>query len=460
MVNRLVSDEFITLKEASARYHKTVSNISYLIRYGRISKYNSKGEKTNQVGKDGVYVSVRELDTYFKKLKKRWSKSKEHLGDFKKEIDFSDLPERERTKHVHRLHPYLGKFIPQLVEYYLATFFEEGYWILDPFMGSGTTLVESMEHNINCTGIDISEFNCMISRAKVEKYEVAKLEKEINSILIRFETFCKQMNGQKRLDEFFSSEDSVDISELTNPYLKEWYFPQVYQELEYFKQLIRDYTYQNILKVILSRAARSCRLVFHFELTRQNTPILEPYVCYKHLNKVCTPLTTSLTHVRKYCIDTLRRIKEFAGLRTEAQFEIIKADSRTFKFPRKYDGIFTSPPYVGLINYHEQHRYAYELFGLPWDEDNEIGLQKRGSSKKAKEDYVKDISNVFQNLSNYLKDEARVFIVANDKYDLYPKIAELSGFKIIAEDKRPVTWKASRERSVYNESIFHFQLDL
>ena len=27
-----------------------------------------------------------------------------------------DLPERERTKHVHRLHPYLGKFVPQLVE--------------------------------------------------------------------------------------------------------------------------------------------------------------------------------------------------------------------------------------------------------------------------------------------------------------------------------------------------------
>ena len=25
-----------------------------------------------------------------------------------------ELPERERTKHVHRLHPYLGKFIPQL----------------------------------------------------------------------------------------------------------------------------------------------------------------------------------------------------------------------------------------------------------------------------------------------------------------------------------------------------------
>ena len=33
-------------------------------------------------------------------------------------------------------------------------------------------------------------------------------------------------------------------------------------------------------------------------------------------------------------------------------------------FPRPVDGIITSPPYPGLIDYHEQHRYAYELLGL------------------------------------------------------------------------------------------------
>src|SRR6266496_2120461 len=37
-----------------------------------------------------------------------------------------DLPERERTKHVHRLHPYLGKYIPQLVEIFLRKFFKKG----------------------------------------------------------------------------------------------------------------------------------------------------------------------------------------------------------------------------------------------------------------------------------------------------------------------------------------------
>ncbi len=54
-----------------------------------------------------------------------------------------DLPEKERTKHIHRLHPYLGKFIPQLVEIFLRKYFEPGQTILDPFCGSGTTLVQA-----------------------------------------------------------------------------------------------------------------------------------------------------------------------------------------------------------------------------------------------------------------------------------------------------------------------------
>jgi hypothetical protein len=52
-----------------------------------------------------------------------------------------DLPERERTKHVHRFHPYLGKFIPQLVEIFLRKY-RPGL-VYDPFSGSGTTLVEA-----------------------------------------------------------------------------------------------------------------------------------------------------------------------------------------------------------------------------------------------------------------------------------------------------------------------------
>ena len=66
------------------------------------------------------------------------------------ELSWSEasLPERERTKHVHRLHPYLGKFIPQLVETLLDRHVPAGGRVLDPFAGSGTTLVQSLESGI------------------------------------------------------------------------------------------------------------------------------------------------------------------------------------------------------------------------------------------------------------------------------------------------------------------------
>ena len=78
----------------------------------------------------------------------------------------AELPERERTKHVHRLHPYLGKFVPQLVEVFLRRCFAPGQRILDPFAGSGTTLVECSIYGANSTGIDISAFNVLLARVK------------------------------------------------------------------------------------------------------------------------------------------------------------------------------------------------------------------------------------------------------------------------------------------------------
>ena len=69
-------------------------------------------------------------------------------GDLHLSWSEKELPERERTKHVHRLHPYLGKFIPQLVEALLGRYVRRGGRVLDPFAGSGTTLVQSLESGL------------------------------------------------------------------------------------------------------------------------------------------------------------------------------------------------------------------------------------------------------------------------------------------------------------------------
>src|SRR5215212_8559351 len=98
-----------------------------------------------------------------------------------------ELPEKERTKHVHRLHPYLGKYIPQLVEVFLRKYFRPGQTVLDPFCGSGTTLVQANELGINSIGYDVSAFNIILCHVKTAEYDLIRVREEILDILQRVE---------------------------------------------------------------------------------------------------------------------------------------------------------------------------------------------------------------------------------------------------------------------------------
>ena len=94
-----------------------------------------------------------------------------------------ELPQVERTKHVHALHPYLGKYVPQLVEIFLRRYFAPGDRIYDPFVGSGTTLVEANVFGCHSIGCDVSAFNCLLSRVKTAKYSLPALELSLKGAL-------------------------------------------------------------------------------------------------------------------------------------------------------------------------------------------------------------------------------------------------------------------------------------
>src|SRR3954447_22405803 len=99
------------------------------------------------------------------------------------------LPERERTKHVHRLHPYLGKFIPQLVEVLLARYFRPGQRVLDPFGGSGTTAVQALESGLDATAVELAAFNCLLMRVKTARYNLFALEHDLRAAGVRLDGF-------------------------------------------------------------------------------------------------------------------------------------------------------------------------------------------------------------------------------------------------------------------------------
>lgn len=523
------TEELLNIKEASiwASEHLgknvTPSNITYLINYGRIPKLGTNGS---------ILVSKEDLIEYYKAYKNSREDSwKNQLGqDLNWALSFEQYKESETTKHVHRLHPYKGKFIPQLVEYFLDAhtdnfkkeiFFKKGDIVLDPFCGSGTTLVQSSELGINAIGIDISAFNTLISNVKVQKVNFAKLRHHINIITIALRKFVKdgkhllfeeklagflnEYNNQyfpspefkikarrREIDEKeytqkhealvlqkfnqLASEFDIRIKQNSQErFIEKWFLQSIREEIDFvFEQIksVQDRNTKKILAILLSRTIRSCRATTHADLATLFEPIATTYYCAKH-GKICKPLFSILSWWERYSKDTFNRLERFSTLRTNTIQICLNGNSETIDIfaalekrnpdlaqlvkKQKIKGIFSSPPYVGLIDYHEQHAYAYDLFGFERKDEQEIGAMFKKQSKQAQQDYAKGIVNVLNNCKRFLADDFDIFLVANDKNNLYPQIAERAGLHIVNQYKRPVLNRTEKDKQAYSEIIFHLK---
>jgi hypothetical protein len=344
------------------------------------------------------------------------------------------LPERERTKHVHRLHPYHGKFIPQLVEALLDRYLEPGDHVLDPFAGSGTTLVQALESGLDATGVDIAAFNCLLMRVKTAPYDLAELGDELRDVSLRVESLPRR--GPR-----------------ASGYLRVWYAPRAASELLAFRELIPEYRHQDVLRVILSRSARSARRAAHFDLEAPKEPQRGEYWCHKH-RRECRPVESAAGFLRRYTLDTLARIEAFAQLRgAERQATVLHGDAQEVELRGPYDGILTSPPYPGLIDYHEQHRYAYELLGLDDRREREIGAAVSGTSLAALEAYRAGVADVLERSAAALGPDAPVLVVVNDRRDLYPEILGRAGLRLEARLRRHVNRRTGRRAGEYFEDV-------
>jgi hypothetical protein len=522
-------NRLLTIKEASEwatgyiGKNVTTANIAYLIQYGLIRKFGENGS---------TQIQQSELEGYYQKyLTSRENYFKEQLGDdLNWALSFEQYKEAETTKHVHRLHPYKGKFIPQLVEYFLdnhtdkfkaETYFQKGDIVLDPFAGSGTTLVQASELGIHAVGVDVSAFNSLIANCKLARYDIADLNNEIDRITKTLENFIKDSNiaefEEKLLGELnnFNNQyfpvpeykyrlrrseinekeygeekeklflpvyeqlvKNYDIKlrqEKCETFLDKWYSAHIRNEIDFvFGEIkkIQNVDTKKMVSIILSRTIRSCRATTHADLATLLEPVTAAYYCKKH-GKVCKPLFSIMKWWKTYTKDTVSRLLQFDRLRTNTFQLCLTDDSRSVDIfeevkkrnvafgslleQQKIKGIFSSPPYVGLIDYHEQHAYAYDLFGFGRKDELEIGPLFKGQKREAQQSYIQGISDVLNNCKRFLADDYDIFLVANDKYNMYPTIAENAGMKIVNQFRRPVLNRTEKDKGAYSECVFHLK---
>ena len=349
----------------------------------------------------------------------------------------ADLPERERTKHVHRLHPYLGKFVPQLVEALLERYVAPGGHVLDPFAGSGTTLVQSLESGRDATGADVAGFNCLLMRVKTRRHNLDAVRRDLLWAHAEAEAF--EADGR--------------VQREATSYVRAWYAPRAAAELLHFRGLVDEVASADVLRVVLARAARSARRTTHFDLDFPREPQVDPYWCHKH-RRTCRPVQEARRFLLRYTLDTLDRLETFAAVRApDAHASVRHGDARELDLGGPFDGVVTSPPYPGLIDYHEQHRYAYELLGLDERRESELGRPARGVGRQAIEAYVDGVSAVLANARERLAPDAPVCIVVNDRRDLYPEILRRAGLRLDDRLERHVNRRTGRRAGEYFESI-------
>jgi hypothetical protein len=347
------------------------------------------------------------------------------------------LPERERTKHVHRLHPYLGKFVPQLVEALLDRYVEPGGTVLDPFAGSGTTLVQSLESGRDAVGVDVAGFNCLLMRVKTRRHNLDAVRRDL-------------LWAHEQVSVF---EPDGRYPEEASPFVRQWYGPRAAAELLHFRALAESVASVDVLRVVLARAARSARRTTHFDLDFPRAPQLEPYWCHKH-RRECRPVEEARRFLLRYTLDTLDRIECFTGLRDpDASAFVHHGDARELELGGPFHAVITSPPYPGLIDYHEQHRYAYELLGLEERRAEELGRPARGVGREAIRAYVDGVADVLANARGRLAPGAPVCVVVNDRRGLYSEILARARLRLDERLERHVNRRTGRRAGEYYESI-------
>jgi len=250
----------------------------------------------------------------------------------------------------HTIHKYPAKFIPQIPRWAIGKYLhKQSSLVLDPFCGSGTTLVEALVSHQNSVGIDIDPLSALISKVKTTPIQQEKLHSVVNEI--------KQSIKSRKTGQFIPKIKT----------LNHWFNEGNIRELSIIRDCIEKYREdKDIYDFLIITFSSIIRKASNADNQTQKT-----YVSHT-LTKVVPPaIPLFFRNLDLYS----RRVCELFGLVDSRNFaSVFRADSRQTdslwkveKLP-EVDLVITSPPYIKAIDYIYNQMAEYfwigDLFNL------------------------------------------------------------------------------------------------
>jgi site-specific DNA-methyltransferase (cytosine-N4-specific) len=298
----------------------------------------------------------------------------------------------------HSLHPYPAKFPPQLPKTILKQFSKKGETVLDPFCGSGTTLVEARLQGINAVGVDVNNLFCLLSKVKLTPLKTNEVNIVSNFVkIISNESFKWKMENKSK----------VKVKEFEG--LKHWFQLNVAEEITFILseiEKLNDNDVKDFLKIVLSSI-----------IVRVSNQ--ESDVRFASINKNiedCYTFDLFVDRTKECC----KKIIEYSNLlKYQTKVKIYNADSRNLSFiePQSIDIIITSPPYANTYDYYLYHKFRQRWLGLDvhFAQYNEIGSRREYSSlKENSKKWKDDLIKCFIEMNRVLKNKGMAFIIIGD----------------------------------------------
>jgi DNA methylase len=259
---------------------------------------------------------------------------------------------RQATRYsVHALHEYKGRFNPQLARFllnYLAQ--SKQARVLDPFCGSGTTIVESELNGFSATGIDSNPLAVFISKAKLRALGTSA--HEIASV---FDILLERMSKNPE-PKSAGSADAIDRTE----YLKRWFPSETLTVIESLRRSILE-TAGRAAPVLLTLASDLLR---EYSLQEPSDLRIRRRICPLPERPFLDALQTRVGNFLA-TLESAQTITGILKIRSRALLTDARhlATHKTLSAER-FDLVITSPPYATALPYIDTQRLSLIWLGL------------------------------------------------------------------------------------------------
>lgn len=330
-------------------------------------------------------------------------------------MSLENLPEQLDLNHTDRsersvtadFHPYFASFSPRIPNFFMNRFTSEGDTVLDPFCGSGTTLVEAKIANRNSIGIDVNPLACLISKVKTTPIPDNELD-TCSTILTKIRSRINSLYGQSTLSSSEQILFKMEIPEFHNR--DYWFKPHVLRELGVIKSGINT---------IEKRELRDfCLVALSGIIVRVSNQ--EHETRYRRVDKKVKPFDSYL-YFEKKIHEMISYIKTFNRLASACDCKIYNDDLRFSRSTANEiaDLIVTSPPYLNAWDYNLYQRFRFYWLGFDPNRlrDLEIGAHlKHSYMENAVQNYVADMELCLQQMHRMLKKNTYCCIVIGEAF--------------------------------------------